>query len=108
MHGFLSKGEAMPNRAEEIASKAMGAAKAAKATVRGLSGVFRHLAREHGEAAALLLRLEMTSSAKVRADVFPAVMSELKAHEAGERRVVYPAFMGHPDLEKIAREHEGE
>ena len=52
----------MPNRMEHAASELMGAVKTAKATIENLHGVFKELAREHGEVEALLRREGLYSS----------------------------------------------
>jgi hypothetical protein len=98
----------MPNRMEQAASKAMGAIKTAKATIEGLSGVFKQLTKEHGEVTALLMRVKMSSDVRVRRELFPKIRSELLSHEKGELREVYPAFRQHAELEGIAAEHEKE
>jgi hypothetical protein len=93
---------------EEVASKVVGGMKAAKATLEGLSGVFRQLTQEHGEVSALIFRVKMTSDVGVRRDLFPEIRTQLIAHERGEVREVYPAFRQHPELEGMARNHETE
>jgi hypothetical protein len=98
----------MPGRLEELASKAAGAIKAAKATVEGLSGVFKLLTKEHGEVSALLLRVETSSDIRVRQELFPTIRRELLAHEKGELREVYCAFEGNPELRAMAAEHDRE
>jgi hypothetical protein len=95
----------MPNRMEKVASDVMGAVKVAKAKIEGLSGVFQHLTREHGEVTALLLRLKTSSDPKVRAELFPKIRSELLAHEKGELAEVYPMFRQHTELMHFADEH---
>src|SRR5579859_2011712 len=100
--------EDMPSRVEEAASKAVGFAKAAKAAVESLSGVFRLLTKEHGEVSALLIRVKTSSDLQVRRDLFPTISRELLAHEVGEVSAVYPAFRGHPELEAMVSEHEEE
>ncbi len=98
----------MPTRTEQIASKAMGAMKAAKATVRGLGGVFRKLSQEHGEVTALLMRVKRSTDVAVRRNLFPDIRRELLAHEKAELQVVYPAFRRHPELAQIADAHQNE
>jgi Hemerythrin HHE cation binding domain len=98
----------MPNSAEKIASKAMGAMKTVKATAEGLTGVFKHLATEHGEVTALLLRVKTSSDVEVRKELFPEIRSELVSHEKAELREVYPAFEKHVELEAMAKDHEKE
>lgn len=98
----------MLTRTEQIASKAMGAMKAAKATVKGLGGVFRKLSQEHGEVTALLMRVKRSTDVEVRRHLFPDIRRELLAHEKGELAVVYPAFRRHPELVSIADAHQNE
>jgi hypothetical protein len=98
----------MPSRVEEMASKAMGAMKAVKATVEGLSGVFKQLTKEHGEVSALLMRVKLSSDLQVRRDLFPTIRRELLAHEMGEMREVYPTFDVHPELKAMVTEHDRE
>jgi hemerythrin superfamily protein len=96
---------AMPNPIEKAASEVMGAVKSTKARIAGLTGVFQHLAREHGEVTALLLRVKSSSDPKVRAELFPKIREELLSHEKGELAEVYPAFRGNAELEDIASRH---
>ena len=98
----------MLTRTEQIASKAMGAMKAAKATVKGLGGVFRKLSQEHGEVTALLVRVKKSTDVEVRRHLFPDIRRDLLAHEKGETEVVYPAFRRYPELVQIADAHQKE
>lgn len=98
----------MLTRTEQLASKAMGAMKAAKATVKGLGGVFRKLSQEHGEVTALLMRVKRSNDVELRRHLFPDIRRELLAHEKGELQVVYPAFRRYPELAGIAEEHQKE
>ncbi len=76
-----------------------------KATVKGMSGVFKHLMEEHGKVGALLKRVSMSSDEKVRAQLFPTIRSELLGHETAELKVVYPALAEYPEMSQIAEEH---
>jgi len=96
----------MTNKLEELASKAMGTAKAAKATLEGLNGVFRHLAREHGEVSALLMRLKLSSDPDTRRELWPTIRKELLSHEQAEKREVYPAFRSEAETQAMADEHD--
>ena len=96
----------MTNKVEELASKAVGVAKAAKATVEGLTGVFRHLVREHGEVSALLMRLKMSSDPETRRELWPTIRRELLSHETAEMREVYPTLRQNPETRGIAEEHD--
>jgi hypothetical protein len=95
----------MPNRVEEATSAAMGALKDVKATVKGLTGVFKHLMEEHGKVSALIARVKMSSDKDVRARLYPTIRSELLGHETGELKTVYPAMAPYPEVSGIAEEH---
>jgi iron-sulfur cluster repair protein YtfE (RIC family) len=98
----------MTNKIEELASKAMGTAKAVKATLEGLNGVFRHLVREHGEVSALLLRLKTSSDPNVRRELWPNIRKELLSHEQAEMKEVYPALRHSPETQAMADEHDND
>jgi hemerythrin superfamily protein len=98
----------MPNGIEKAASEVLGAVKSAKARLEGLTGVFQHLAREHGEVTALLLRVKSSRDPKVRAELFPKIRAELLSHEKAELTNVYPAFQQQPALAAFAEEHDNE
>jgi hypothetical protein len=100
--------EPMPNQLEKMASEAAGAIKGAKAKVEGLTGVFAHLSREHGEVTALLLRVNASRDPQVRRELFPDIRVQLLAHDKGEQLEVYPAFEKHEELAPFAREHDRE
>jgi hypothetical protein len=84
----------------------MGAAKAFKATIEGVTGVFKQLMREHGEVTALLRRVKMSSDPAVRQELFPTIRAELVAHEKGELIEIYPLFRKHESLAGYAEMHE--
>jgi hypothetical protein len=90
---------------EKAASKALGAAKATKARVEGVTGIFEQLTREHGEVIALLERVRMSSELEVREGLMPQIKAELLSHEKGEASDLYPVFRLHEDLEDFAEEH---
>jgi hypothetical protein len=99
----------MTNRIEKgietIASEVMGAVRLAEGKIAGLTGVFAHLAREHGRVMGLLLRLKFSSDPKLRAELFPTIRGELLSHEKGELAEVYPRFGEHPELAVFAPKH---
>jgi hypothetical protein len=96
----------MTTKPEEMASKVMGGAKAAKATLEGFDGVFRHLVREHGEVSALLLRLKASSDPEKRRELWPTIRKELLSHEQGEKREVYPTLRTEAETRPMADEHD--
>ena len=98
----------MPTHMEKAASKAMGAMKKAKGTLEGLSGVFKTLMEEHGEASALLMRLKASDDIETRARLWSTVRKELVSHEKGEVAVVYPVYEQYPETSQFAAEHNEE
>jgi hemerythrin superfamily protein len=96
----------MTHRTEELASKVLGTAKAAKATFEGLTGIFRHLSREHGEVSALLMRLKLSSDPDVRRELFPKVRSELLAHERAEVSELYTVLRQDRQTRAIGEAHD--
>jgi hypothetical protein len=95
----------MPSSFEEAASKTMGTIKAVKATVKGLSGVFKKLMQEHGEVSALMKRVSLSSDESVRRELYPTIRKELLSHEKGELSAVYPVLSQHAETLEIAEEH---
>jgi hemerythrin superfamily protein len=98
----------MVTAAQKVASQVMGGMKATKATFEGLTGVFRHLAKEHGEVTALLLRVKASSDPKLRAELFPVIRNELLGHERGETEVVFAALEVPAETQAIAAQHRQE
>lgn len=98
----------MPTHVEHAAAKVMGAAKQVKGTIEGLSGIFRALMQEHGEASALLLRLKASSDPELRLRLFPLIRKELLSHEKGEIAVLYPALEQYEETAWIAAHHNRE
>src|SRR5262249_994124 len=54
---------------------------------------------------ALLKRVQMSSDADTRAELFPKIRRELLAHEEGELRNVYPMFAQNPETASMAEDH---
>lgn len=90
---------------ETIASEVIGAIKAAKGKALGLTGVFAHLAREHGKVTGLLLRLKASSDPALRSELFAKIRTELLSHEKGELAEVFSVFADHAELAAFAKEH---
>jgi hypothetical protein len=95
----------MPNRVEQATSAALGAVKDVKATIKGLTGVFKHLMEEHGKVSALIARVKMSSDPDVRGRLYPTIRTELLGHETGELKAVYPALAVYPETSEIAELH---
>jgi hemerythrin superfamily protein len=98
----------MPNKIDELASSAMAAVKAAKATLKGLHGVFHTLAMQHGEVGALIHRARRSDETAARADLWHEIRRQLLAHERAEREVVYATLKEYPDTRPAADEHDRE
>lgn len=98
----------MPNALEKVVAKGMGKAKEINARLEGLTGVFAHLAEEHGEVSALLSRLRASDDAEKRDDLWNTIRIELVSHERGEVTAVYPVFRQHSALAALADAHDRE
>ena len=96
----------MSNRMDEIISKTKGAAKAVKARVEGLVGIFALLAKQHTEAGSLMDAVK-ADKAK-RAELWPKVRTALLTHERAEMRVLYPELRMHDELRALANSHDAE
>ena len=95
------------SQTDKIVSKGMGVLKSTQARIEGLTGIFRQLAEEHGEATALLKRL-VDADAERRAELFPLVRKELLSHERAELSELYSLLVGHVETRSIAEEHDQE
>jgi hypothetical protein len=82
--------------------------RAGVASFERFSGVFRKLTQEHGELIGMMLRLKMTSSIELRAELFPVIREELSAHERGELDVLYAALERYEELRWSATQHRRE
>jgi len=96
----------MPSRMDEMISKGAGAAKSVKARFEGLVGVFRTLAKQHGEVAAMLKRLQ--GKPEKRAELWPEIRKELLSHEQAEMRELYPVLRQFGETRELAERHDRE
>jgi len=94
----------MPSRTDKIVSKGMEKAKAVKATVKGIKGVFKTLMEQHGEASGLLRRVQKNTDK--RAELWPQIRRELLSHERGELRVVFPVLRQFEETRQFAERHD--
>jgi hemerythrin superfamily protein len=92
----------------DITVQGKGKVKLAKAKLKGLTGIFSTLAEEHGEASALLNRIDRSSDPERWREVFPKVRKELLAHERGELAVLYPRLQQHEQTRQIVQDHQRE
>ncbi len=86
-----------------LAAKTKGLEKAMEAHRDGLVGVFRTLAKQHGEASALIDRIK--NDAGKREALWPKLRVALMAHEHGELDAVYPALERYHALKPFAQRH---
>lgn len=98
----------MPVHIENVAAKMMGKAKVLKGVAEGLSGIFTTLMEEHGQIAALLMRVRTSSDPRVWRELFPTIREELLAHERCELAVLYPVFRSYEATSELALQHERE
>jgi hypothetical protein len=104
--------QAMANRMDKAASTATGKAKQVGQAVRGRSGIYGTLSKDHGTVAALMSRLAATDAdeADRRQELFTEIRDELTLHSETEDAVFYTELAKHQQLaEKIEHarsEHE--
>jgi len=96
----------MANRMDQAIAKTKGVAKAVKARVDGLTGVFATLVRQHGEAAALLDAVKRDRDK--RGELWPKLRVALLTHERAEMRVIYPELRMRDELRALANRHDAE
>jgi hypothetical protein len=91
---------------DELISQGKGKVKAVKARLGGLVGVFKTLAEQHGELAALLERLQDDPAR--RAELWPRVRGGLISHEHSEVRELYPVLRQFEQTRELADHHDDE
>jgi hemerythrin superfamily protein len=89
---------------DSMVSKGAGLAKSVEARLHGLTGVFRTLSEQHGEAGALLWRVQHDPSK--RSELWPKIRQELVSHERAELRELYPALREHAETRALAERHD--
>jgi len=92
----------------ELASKAVGMAKAASATLAGYRGIFRTLKREHGEVSVLMMRIATDRDGSVRAELFPIIARELLAHAQAEDAEFYTVLADHESTRAMVMQLEAD
>jgi hypothetical protein len=103
-----STSEAIMRSLTELASKAMGAAKAASATLAGYRGIFRTLKREHGEVSVLMMRIATDRDRATRAQLFPVIVRELLAHARAEDAAFYAVLADHESTRPLVLQLEAD
>ena len=98
----------MPNRMEEAMSKGAGKVKAATARLKGLTGVFNHLAEEHTEASTLLKRAKSAHEPAKQQDIWLKLRKELLSHEKAEMSEVYSELERHNATRELVMRHNRE
>jgi hemerythrin superfamily protein len=92
----------------ELASKAVGLAKGASATLSGYRGIFRTLKREHGEVSVLLMRVATDRDGEARAQLFPVIVRELLSHAQAEDAEFYTVLADHESTRGMVMELEAD
>ena len=92
----------------ELASKAVGVAKAASAALAGYRGIFRTLKREHGEVSVLMMRVATEREGAARADLFPIIAHELLSHAQAEDAEFYTYLADHESTRELVMQLEAD
>jgi hypothetical protein len=93
----------MANPIDIVIAKARGFEKSMEAHRDGLVGVFQTLAKQHGEAAALIERVR--NDASKREALWPMIRVALISHERAELDAVYPVLEVIPGLRAYVERH---
>jgi len=96
----------MPTRIDSMMSRGLGKVKAMKARLSGLVGVFKTLAKQHGEITALL-ELAKISNHKFT-ELWPKIRQELLSHEKAEVREVFSVLRSYDATCALADRHDVE
>ncbi|HET7544423.1 MAG TPA: hemerythrin domain-containing protein [Polyangiaceae bacterium] len=86
-------------------STSTGAVIGPEADVTGLGGVLSLLINEHGELARAISRMFAAKTAEERRDIYPALRTDLLAHERTEQSVVYVTLQQFSATHAPAQEH---
>jgi hypothetical protein len=93
----------MANPIDIVVAKARGFEKSMEAHRDGLLGVFQTLAKQHGEAIALIDRVR--DDAHKRDSLWRTIELALISHERAEREAVYPVLDEEPQLRPYVERH---
>jgi hemerythrin superfamily protein len=94
------------HRMDQFIAKGKGAAKAMRARVDGLHGIFATLAKQHAEVGSLLGAVN--ADPDKRSELWPEIRTALLTHERAEMRVLYPELRMHDSLRALANSHDAE
>ncbi|HEX4451444.1 MAG TPA: hemerythrin domain-containing protein [Kofleriaceae bacterium] len=93
----------MANPIDIVVAKARGFEKSMEAHRDGLLGVFQTLAKQHGEAVALIDRVR--DDTKKRDPLWRTIEIALVSHERAELEAVYPVLAEEPQLRTYVERH---
>jgi hemerythrin superfamily protein len=96
----------MPNRTQDSATKRAPQGNTGRAGADGLVGVFRTLAEQHDQVAALFEQLQ--EQPESRALLWPQLRRELVSHEHAEVRELYPVLRQLAATRALADHHDDE
>jgi hypothetical protein len=90
------------------AARAARRAGSSLADAKGLVGVFKRLAEQHGEVLALLSSAEETEDPVRRRELWSKIRVELASHERAEECQVYPCLVERDALRDVTERHTAE
>lgn len=85
----------------KIESQIMGKGKGAAKALAGYAPIFQHLASEHGEVAAMMMRIANSKDIETREKLFPELRRNLLSHAHGEEKEFYPQLQKLSALEGL-------
>lgn len=95
-----------PNRSDEMKKEEAragikGAAKQAKTALKGQTGIFDTLAKEHGLVSSLMNQVR-EGDVETRRQLFPKIRAELISHAHAEEEEFYSVLLGYEETREIA------
>lgn len=95
----------MKNPIEDVASKALGVARAATARLEGLAHVFNSLTEQHAEVLSLLRQLLHARTPRKQDALWRETRAELISHERAETEILYGELSRHAEACDLVQAH---
>lgn len=89
----------------EFTAPARGAATHAATMLKGHTGIYATLAREHAEVLSLLEQAIEAKSGKLREQLLETIRVELLSHARAEERTLYVALSGYEHMDDMMNQH---
>lgn len=92
----------------DISTQFKGAAKQAVSAIKGRTGIYATLSKEHGEVSSLLKKVLQEKSAKKRAELLDEIRVEVLSHAYAEEETLYDSLDRFDETQQKAGHSRGE